>query len=168
MRLTAKEKAYAHAVDFLVKNPTASAYKVAQETGVTQYTARKLIRERQTPVDALLNAAQKLIAEHKSDGWRAVENAQVEEALTDSRGAAMLKEAAETFKQRGKQYGSCRDTLFDIAQIWTGILGEPITCEQVALMMIGLKMARLRRNPKHKDSMIDIAGWAAVYAEGVQ
>jgi hypothetical protein len=131
-----------NAVAYLVANPDASAYAVAKETGVTHYTAQKLIRQRQTPVDTLKPVTKP--------------------------GVDMLEEAVRVFKQRSEEYGSCLDTLSDIAHIWSGILRQPISCEEVALMMVGLKMARLKRQPLHRDSIVDIAGWAAVYAEGVR
>lgn len=48
-----------------------------------------------------------------------------------------------------------------IAGIWSQILGQPITMQQVALCMIGVKLARLSHSPQHRDSIVDTAGYAA-------
>jgi hypothetical protein len=52
-----------------------------------------------------------------------------------------------------------------IAAIWSAILGHPIKPPQVALMMAGLKLARLAHDPQHRDSSIDAAAYAALGAE---
>lgn len=55
------------------------------------------------------------------------------------------------------------------ALIWMGILltklkpGEKITAKEVALMMVGLKQARLVNSPNHHDSIVDAAGYIACY-----
>jgi hypothetical protein len=40
-----------------------------------------------------------------------------------------------------------------------------VTPAQVALCLIDLKLARLARDPRHVDSILDVAGYAAVLAE---
>ena len=55
-----------------------------------------------------------------------------------------------------------------IAKIWSVILGFDVTEEQVALMMVGLKVARLVETPDHQDSILDIAGYAAVMSECIE
>jgi len=40
-----------------------------------------------------------------------------------------------------------------------------VTPEQVVLCLIDLKLARLAHNPKHEDSILDVAGYAAVLQE---
>lgn len=52
-----------------------------------------------------------------------------------------------------------------IADIWSVVLQQPVTPEQVALCMAGVKMARLVQSPDHEDSWLDLAGYAAVGAE---
>ena len=42
---------------------------------------------------------------------------------------------------------------------------RPITPAQVVLCMMDLKLARLRRDPGHQDSMVDLIGYAAVLHE---
>ena len=61
---------------------------------------------------------------------------------------------------RQKDYGRPSENFQDIADIWSVILKTPVTAEQVALCMIGLKLARLKHNPQHRDSQTDICGYA--------
>lgn len=64
---------------------------------------------------------------------------------------------------RQKNYGHPRGDFDTIAAFWSPVLKVPVTAEQVALCMIGLKMARLASNPKHHDSLVDIIGYAICY-----
>ena len=51
--------------------------------------------------------------------------------------------------------------------ILAGKLGEEheISASDVAMMMVAIKLARLIETPDHKDSAIDLAGYAALLAE---
>lgn len=51
-----------------------------------------------------------------------------------------------------------------IATIWEQTTGYKFTPRQVAIMMIGLKLAREAQGPK-QDSLIDIAAYAALAEE---
>lgn len=70
---------------------------------------------------------------------------------------------------RQQDYGDKLQNFAQIAMIWQGILatklqpGEAITAEDVALCMIGVKMARLAKSPDHEDSILDVAGYAGCY-----
>lgn len=55
-----------------------------------------------------------------------------------------------------------------IAHVWSSILGHHVTPEQVALCMAGTKIARLSLNPKHEDSITDLAGYARTYQRIVE
>jgi hypothetical protein len=44
-------------------------------------------------------------------------------------------------------------------------LGTNVSPAQVALCLIDLKLARLIRDPKHLDSQVDVAGYAACLRE---
>lgn len=50
------------------------------------------------------------------------------------------------------------------AKMWEGVLGIPLTPEQIALCMVLVKIGRLCQTPDHHDSVVDIAG----YAEALQ
>ena len=50
-------------------------------------------------------------------------------------------------------------------QRWSLTLGTKVSPAQVVLCLIDLKLARLARDPKHLDSQVDVAGYAAVLRE---
>lgn len=80
---------------------------------------------------------------------------------------ATLDQAKEyVSKDRNSAYGEPEDNFTNIANYWTNhtiARGTPFyfTAEDVAVMCILLKVARLSTNPTHKDSWIDTAGYAA-------
>ena len=49
------------------------------------------------------------------------------------------------------------------AMVWNGLLANklvrPITAQDVAIMMAGLKLARLIHTPTHEDSIYDVGGY---------
>ncbi len=73
-----------------------------------------------------------------------------------------LREAARIISgDRNKSYGGPEENFTRTAQIWSVILGIPITNEQVAMMMVGLKVARFAHGAGFQpDTWIDIAGYA--------
>lgn len=73
-----------------------------------------------------------------------------------------LREAARIISgERNKQYGAPEDNFERTAQIWSVILGVPISNEDVAMMMVGLKVARYASKSGYQpDTWIDIAGYA--------
>lgn len=68
-------------------------------------------------------------------------------------------------KDRSSTYGTPEDNFANIAEIWNAqgvtIDGRQLVASDVALLMAGMKLARLRFNPNHDDSWIDLAGYAA-------
>ena len=77
----------------------------------------------------------------------------------------MLRHAATVLADRGKTYGPPLPNMQAIAARWSLTLGHPVTPAQVVLCMIDLKLARLARDPRHQDSALDVAGYAAVLHE---
>lgn len=84
----------------------------------------------------------------------------------------VLEEAKRCICQdRQNQYGAPEDSFFTIAQLWSSYLaGEhKLKCilskEDVALMMVLLKVARTIGHAHHVDNYIDMAGYAALAAE---
>lgn len=67
--------------------------------------------------------------------------------------------------QRAKDYGDPVESFARIALIWSGILGTPVSSEQVAMCLIGLKLSRLSHTPTHHDSWVDVVGYAALGGE---
>lgn len=67
---------------------------------------------------------------------------------------------------RADQYGDAADTHERIGDMWAAVLDcPPISSEQVALMMICLKIVRAAKRPEYEDSWVDIAGYAALGGE---
>ena len=72
------------------------------------------------------------------------------------------KEAADLVGgARQSAYGHPLDNMERTAQIFGAILGVPVTAEQAALCMVGLKLAR-ECNKHTYDNIVDIAGYAEV------
>ena len=85
---------------------------------------------------------------------------------------SVLKEAHKIiYGDREKTYGHPSKNLQTIATMWNAYLvasgvavdGEgTLTPKDVAVMMILLKAARLGNDPSHRDSVVDICGYAAL------
>ena len=52
-----------------------------------------------------------------------------------------------------------------IAAMWSAILGTTVTAEQYGMCMVAVKLGRLAETPNHRDSWMDVAGYAALTAE---
>ncbi len=78
---------------------------------------------------------------------------------------SILKHAADVLAERSQTYGAPDKAMAAIAARWSLTLGHPVTAAEVVLCMIDLKLTRLARDPRHQDSMLDIAGYAAVLHE---
>lgn len=78
----------------------------------------------------------------------------------------ILEEAEKAVNgPRQENYGHPAINFTRIAEYWTIHLGSKlngasILPEDVATMMILLKVARLANSPNHRDSLVDIAGYA--------
>ena len=78
----------------------------------------------------------------------------------------ILKEALRlTSTDRQKNYGEPLINHQRIADIWSVLLGVEITPSQVALCMVGVKLARLVETPDHLDSFIDLCAYGAISGE---
>lgn len=84
---------------------------------------------------------------------------------------SVLTEAHELiYGDREKVYGTPDKNLNTIAAYWTAHLRaaeliapeDSITVDDVCTMMILLKTARLATSPNHHDSLVDVAGYAAL------
>ena len=76
-----------------------------------------------------------------------------------------LDVAKAAVMERGRAYGPPGPFYAHLAKGWSWALGHPVTPVQVVLCLTLLKVARLVFNPKHEDSAVDIAGYAACLAE---
>lgn len=72
---------------------------------------------------------------------------------------------ALTGGDRASQHGDKVDNHQNIAALWTAFLGHPITADQVALMMVLLKVARTKTGSLNRDDFVDMAGYAGVAGE---
>lgn len=84
-------------------------------------------------------------------------------------GAATLLEAAKAMEDRQAVYGPPLDNFERIATRWRAHLSNrfgistaelPLTAQDVSVMMIDVKLARLEQTPDHDDSWVDVAGYA--------
>lgn len=69
---------------------------------------------------------------------------------------------------RDEEYGGPEDSFNTIANLWSAYRGESYSAADVALMLAMLKIARLKNNPTHRDSWVDLAGYAACGGECAQ
>jgi len=65
-----------------------------------------------------------------------------------------------TTGERADVYGHPSVNFGNIAALWSTYLGQKITAEQVAVCQILVKIERLRHAPGHRDSVVDVAGYA--------
>lgn len=87
-------------------------------------------------------------------------------------GETVLHEAERIiYGDREMTYGHPSKNLWTIARLWTAYVdaasdnalqGKEFTAKDVALMMILVKTARLANNDSHRDSVVDICGYAAL------
>ena len=70
-------------------------------------------------------------------------------------------------QDRQDTYGRPEDSFGAIADLWMAYLGtgQEIDPVDVANMMVLLKIARAKENPKHQDNWVDMAGYAACAGE---
>lgn len=69
------------------------------------------------------------------------------------------------YGDREQTYGKPSKNLDCIAGMWSAYLktrGTDLTGKDVATMMVLLKAARLANKPGHRDSVVDICGYAAL------
>lgn len=76
-----------------------------------------------------------------------------------------LDDAVAVLIQRNAIYGDPVTSFEAIAARWSLTLGHSVTPTQVALCMVDLKLARLAHDPKHRDSVLDVIGYAALLPE---
>lgn len=77
----------------------------------------------------------------------------------------LLEHAAEVLDERAGAYGPVAASMGRIAARWSLTLRRPVTPAEVVLCMIDLKLARLQHDPKHRGSITDVIGYAALLSE---
>jgi Domain of unknown function (DUF6378) len=77
----------------------------------------------------------------------------------------LLARASAVVGRRRGVYGA-PDSVFErVAMRWSQVLGTRVTPAQVIICLIDLKVVRVARDPKHLDSITDVAGYAGILAE---
>jgi len=75
----------------------------------------------------------------------------------------ILDEAKEIiYGDREKTYGHPSVNLDNIAKFWSVYLKKDVNAQDVATMMVLLKIARLKNQPDHRDSLVDSVGYLAL------
>lgn len=78
----------------------------------------------------------------------------------------VLDAAREAVTGRPASYGEPEDSFGRVAQIWRAIFPERRwTAADIPLAIAALKIVRLSFHPEHRDSSVDLAGYAACQAE---
>jgi len=83
---------------------------------------------------------------------------------------SVLDEAKQIiYGDREKTYGHPSKNLKAIAKMWNSYLSSRLSIDNVelnekdvAVLMVLLKGARLANDPSHRDSVVDICGYAAL------
>jgi hypothetical protein len=89
------------------------------------------------------------------------EESQTQATTTPSRVEALRKAAALISGDRDAQYGGPIENFDRIARIWSVIFGIEVSAEDVAMAMVGVKVARYAsRSGFQPDTWVDIAGYA--------
>ena len=69
----------------------------------------------------------------------------------------------EVVDSRRSVYGNPEEVFPRHAQVWSAILGVPVTAEQVALCLIGYKLVRTADTPDYSDNADDIEGYLDIF-----
>lgn len=78
---------------------------------------------------------------------------------------SILAEAqAVIYGDREQTYGAPDKNLQVIAEMWTSYIAGKTSLDvnDVCCMMVLLKVARLKNSPEHRDSQVDLCGYAAL------
>lgn len=77
----------------------------------------------------------------------------------------IISEVLSTCADRGKVYGPPHKDYERTAKLWSAFLGVPITAAQATACMMLVKLSRLAESPTHRDSLLDVAGYAHCYED---
>jgi hypothetical protein len=90
-----------------------------------------------------------------------------EEMKNEETKVSVLKEANKIiYGDREQTYGKPSKNLDTIAKMWNAYINavgkRDLNAKDVACLMVLLKTARLANQPDHRDSIVDICGYAAL------
>jgi hypothetical protein len=83
----------------------------------------------------------------------------------------LFDEAGDAVTARGQTYGPPRsnfDRIAALLNVWLGQQGKllrPLDAQDVAMIGVLTKVARLIETPDHRDSVVDIMGYAHTFWE---
>ena len=80
----------------------------------------------------------------------------------------LFNEVQLTLAQRGNIYGNAGVNHRRISELWSGYYDSYISPEQVAMMMLLVKVARLSQTSDHEDSLKDLLGYGLIYHQIVR
>lgn len=83
-------------------------------------------------------------------------------------GSVLDEARALVHGDRGNDYGHPSIDFGRTAAMWSALFGIPITARQIPLAMIAVKLSRLAQSPGHRDSAVDIAGYAETWGMVVE
>ena len=78
-------------------------------------------------------------------------------------GTSILMEAQKFTTGSGARITVVRLKSFElVARLWSEVLGSKVEAHQVVLWVIQLKISRAMQTPGHRDSWVDIVGYAGL------
>lgn len=109
---------------------------------------------------------------HPNEHWyrtnKMISEVNINDMASESIRTSVLNEANRIVNgERANTYGGPEDSFKTIAGFWSTYLKTeaPLEPSDVAAMLALLKIARLQNSPSHRDSWVDLAGYAACGAE---
>lgn len=102
----------------------------------------------------------------EKDYNRMISEVDIRDMAPESIRASVLNEANKIVNgERANTYGGPENSFKTIAALWTAYSGVQHSPADVAVYLALLKVARLKNSPSHRDSWVDLAGYAACGAE---
>ena len=80
----------------------------------------------------------------------------------------ILRLSLSTIGERGKDYGNHLSSFGRAATIAGTLLGRDVDPFEVGVIMMAVKMSRISKTKKHKDSWVDLIAYTAFSAELVE
>jgi len=75
--------------------------------------------------------------------------------------------ATDLVGRRRGTYGQLIELFEQVATRWSLVLGVKVTPAQTVLSLVDLKLTRLVHDPRHLNSITDVAGYAGCLAEAL-
>ena len=72
-----------------------------------------------------------------------------------------LEDATRLSHERGMEYGDLEENFERIISIFDAMTGVALTCQEAALFLVAVKMARLKTSPGKADTYADAINYLA-------